>query len=100
MAMKLYVGNLPYTATEASVRELFSQHGTVLSVVLPTDRETGSPRGFGFVEMENAQQAMTALDGQEFGGRALRINEARERTDRGPGGDRGGDRGARPPRRF
>lgn len=104
MAQKLYVGNLPYTCTEASLRELFAQHGTVLSVVLPTDRETGSPRGFGFVEMDNATAAIAALDGKDFGGRALRVNEARERTDRaggGGGGFGGGDRGgSRPPRRF
>lgn len=90
MSKKLYVGNLPFTATEDEVRELFSKHGTVHSVALITDRDTGRPRGFGFVEMENHTAAMAALDGYEMGGRALRVNEAEERRDRSSGGGGGG----------
>jgi RNA recognition motif-containing protein len=90
---KLYVGNLPFTATEDSVRALFSKHGTVEKVSLISDRDTGRPRGFGFVEMSNADasRAMQALNGTEFEGRALKVNEAQER-DRGGGGARGGGR--------
>ena len=78
---KLYVGNLPFSATDDAVRALFSQHGTVESLALITDRETGSPRGFGFVEMANADaaRAMQALNGADFDGRALRINEAQNK---------------------
>lgn len=90
MTQRIYVGNLPFTSTEDEVAELFSQHGEVISCSLPKDRETGRPRGFGFVEMENddARKAIDALDGQDFGGRALRVNEAqpRERRDFGGGG--------------
>jgi RNA recognition motif-containing protein len=84
MLKKIYVGNLPFSATEAEVRELFAQHGTVHSVKLITDRETGRPRGFGFIEMERneANAAIQALNGTDFGGRSLRVNEARERGDR------------------
>ena len=82
MAKKLYVGNLPFSATEDEVRALFEEHGEVASVALIMDRETGRPRGFGFVEMENADAAMQALDGTDFGGRTLRVNEARSRDDR------------------
>lgn len=91
---KIYVGNLPFSATEADVRELFAQHGDVQSVQLITDRETNRPRGFGFVEMDDdaAKAAIAALDGSDFEGRALRVNEAREREERG-GGSRGGSRG-------
>jgi RNA recognition motif-containing protein len=90
---KLYVGNLPFTATEDSVRALFSKHGTVEKVSLISDRDTGRPRGFGFVEMPNADasRAMQALNGTEFEGRALKVNEAQER-DRSGGGPRGGGR--------
>ena len=93
---KLYVGNLPFTATEDSVRALFSTHGTVEKVSLITDRDTGRPRGFGFVEMSNADatRAMQALNGKDFEGRALRVNEAPDR-DRSGGGRRGGG-----PRRY
>lgn len=91
---KLYVGNLPFSATEDSVRALFSQHGTVEKVSLITDRDTGRPRGFGFVEMSNADasRAMQALNGKDFDGRPLKVNEAQERAS-GGGGNRG-------PRRF
>jgi RNA recognition motif-containing protein len=93
---KIYVGNLPFSATESEVRDLFAQHGTVDSVALPTDRETGRPRGFGFVEMPqaDAQKAMQALNGFNMGGRPLRVNEAQDRPRTGggrPGG--GGGRG-------
>ena len=84
MNKRIYVGNLPYTANEDEVRELFSQHGEVVSVSLVTDRETGRPRGFGFVEMpaDDADEAIGALDGKDMGGRGLRINEARPREPR------------------
>ncbi len=90
---KIYVGNLPFSATEESLRTLFSAHGTVEKISLITDRDTGKPRGFGFVEMSNsdASRAMQALNGQDFEGRALRINEAQERQRSG-GGGRGGPR--------
>ena len=99
---KLYVGNLPFTATDDSVRALFSKHGTVEKVSLITDRETGRPRGFGFVEMSNADasRAMQALDGTDFDGRALKVNEAQDR-ERSGGGNRGGGGGNRGgPRRY
>ena len=78
---KLYVGNLPFTATEESVRTHFAAHGTVEKVSLINDRETGRPRGFGFVEMSNsdASRAMQALNGRELEGRALKVNEAQDR---------------------
>jgi len=84
----IYLGNLPFTASEDDVRELFGQHGDVTNVSLINDRETGRSRGFGFVEMESeaAAKAIGALDGTDFRGQTLRVNEAR-------------DRGARPPRR-
>jgi RNA recognition motif-containing protein len=89
---KLYVGNLPFTATDESVRALFSKHGTVEKVSLITDRDTGRPRGFGFVEMSNADasRAMQALNGTDFEGRALKVNEAQDRER--SGGGRGGPR--------
>ena len=78
---KLYVGNLPYTATDQELRDLFAQHGSVESAVVITDRETGRSRGFGFVEMDDAgaDAALSALDGKDMDGRALRVNVARER---------------------
>ena len=90
---KLYVGNLPFTATEEGVRALFAAHGTVEKVSLITDRDTGRPRGFGFVEMSNADasRAMQALNGKDFEGRALKVNEAQDR-ERSGGGHRGGPR--------
>lgn len=78
---KLYVGNLPFTVTEEAVRNLFAPHGTVEKVSLISDRDTGRPRGFGFVEMSNsdASRAMQALNGQDMEGRALKINEAQDK---------------------
>jgi RNA recognition motif-containing protein len=93
---KLYVGNLAFSATEKEIRDLFGQYGSVSSVSLITDRETGQPRGFGFVEMEDgADEAIRALDGKEVGGRTIKVNEARPREDRGGGGGGGGR-----PRRY
>ncbi|MDF1564687.1 MAG: RNA-binding protein [Deltaproteobacteria bacterium] len=78
---KVYVGNLPFSATEDQVRDLFSAHCTVQSVALITDRETGRPRGFGFVEMDDdgLEEAIAALDGHEMDGRDLRVNEAQNK---------------------
>ena len=85
---KLYVGNLPFTATDESVRALFAAHGTVEKLSLITDRDTGRPRGFGFIEMSNADasRAMQALNGTDFEGRPLRINEAQDKPR--PSGNR------------
>jgi RNA recognition motif-containing protein len=90
---RIYVGNLPFTSTEEEVRELFGQHGTVHAVDLISDRDTGRPRGFGFVEMddESAAAAVEALNGYLLGGRSLRVNEARPRAER-QGGRPGGGR--------
>jgi RNA recognition motif-containing protein len=88
--MNIFVGNLSYSTNEDSVRTLFEQHGEVTSVRMVTDRQTGRPRGFAFVEMPNdeeARAAITAINGTEVDGRALKVDEARERTER-----RGGDR--------
>jgi RNA recognition motif-containing protein len=92
---KLYVGNLPFSATEEGVRELFAPHGSVEKVSLITDRDTGRARGFGFVEMSNADasRAMQALNGKDFDGRALKVNEAQDRERSGGGASRG-------PRRY
>ena len=89
---KLYVGNLPFSATEDEISQLFGQHGTVHSVALINDRETGRPRGFGFVEVDDdaLQPMIDALDGCEMGGRNLRVNEAQDRPRGGGGGGRGG----------
>ena len=78
---KLYVGNLPFSATEDSVRALFAAHGAVEKVALVNDRDTGQPRGFGFVEMSSAdaQRAMQSLNGKDFGGRPLKVNEAQDK---------------------
>lgn len=89
--MKLYVGNLSFQTSEAELRSLFEQHGEVSSASLVMDRETGRPRGFGFVEMPNDEQAkaaINAINGQNFGGRDLTVNEARPRE--AGGGGRGG----------
>jgi len=91
---KLYVGNLSFDSTEADLKGLFGRHGTVESVAVITDRETGRPRGFAFVEMSEAsaaQDAIRALDGTDFGGRNIKVNEAQDR--RGGGGGGGGGRG-------
>ena len=93
---KIYVGNLPFSATDAEVRELFAAHGTVESVSIITDRDTGRSKGFGFVEMgsdQEAQAAIQALNGHEVNGRALTVNEARPREERG--GNRRGFAGSR-----
>ena len=80
----IYVGNLPFNATEAEVKGLFEAYGAVNSVNLITDRDTGRLRGFGFVEMNDAHAAtaIKSLNGQEYGGRSMKVNEARERQDR------------------
>lgn len=97
MGTRLYVGNLPFTADEQQVRDLFSQNGrTVSEVKLVTDRETGRPRGFGFVEMgssEEADGAIRSLNGHSLEGRSLTVNEAKERTAGGGGGGGGYSRG-------
>jgi RNA recognition motif-containing protein len=92
---KIYVGNLPFTASEAEVRTLFAQHGTVEAVSLPTDRETGRPRGFGFVEMSQADaaRAIQSLNGYSMNGRPLRVNEAQDKPRTGGGGRPGGGGG-------
>jgi RNA recognition motif-containing protein len=89
---RIYVGNLPYSATEDEVRTLFEAHGAVQSVDILMDRMTGRPRGFGFVEMEDAaaMQAIEKLNGAPLGGRPLRINEAKARTDAPPRRSRDG----------
>ncbi len=95
MSQRIYVGNLPFSATEEDVSALFAQYGEVVSCHLLKDRETGRPRGFGFVEMEDegAKAAIAALDGKDFGGRALKVNEAQPRESGGGGGYRGGGGG-------
>jgi RNA recognition motif-containing protein len=94
LSKNIYVGNLPFSVTEDDVRELFERHGTVESVKVITDRDTGRAKGFGFVEMDEAgaAKAMQALDGQEYGGRDLKVNEARPRSSGGNGGGYGGGR--------
>jgi cold-inducible RNA-binding protein len=97
MAKKIYVGNLPWSTTSASLETLFSPHGKVRSAEVISDRETGRSRGFGFVEMETdaaCEQAIQALNGVEVDGRAITVNEARERAPRsgGGGGGYGGGR--------
>ena len=88
MVKKIYVGNLAFSATEDEVRKAFEEYGEVQSIALITDRDTGRPRGFGFVEMESeaADAAITGLNGRDLGGRDLNVNEARPRGDRGGGG--------------
>lgn len=84
---KIYVGNLPFSASEDAVRTLFSQHGTVESVALITDRDSGQPRGFGFVEMARADaaRAIQGLNGTDMDGRALKVNEAQDKPRNGGG---------------
>lgn len=91
---KIYVGNLPFSASEDAVRTLFSQHGTVESVALVMDRDTGRPRGFGFVEMARADaaRAIQGLNGADMDGRALKVNEAQDKPRNGGGGGGGGGR--------
>jgi RNA recognition motif-containing protein len=97
LGKKLYVGNIPFNATEDELRDLFEAHGSVESVNVITDRETGRPRGFAFIEMDesSADAAIQALNGTDMGGRALRVNEANERRPGGGGGGRGGRGGGR-----
>jgi RNA recognition motif-containing protein len=93
MAKNLYVGNLSYNTSQERLQELFEEFGEVISANVITDRETGRSRGFGFVEMENedeANAAIDALNGQEVDGRTLTVNEARPRANRGGGRGRGG----------
>ncbi len=93
MSSKLYVGNLSFDSTEADLKDLFGRHGSVESVAVITDRETGRARGFAFVEMSEAsaaQDAIRALDGTDFGGRSIKVNEAQDRRGGGGGGGGGG----------
>ncbi len=107
MAKNIYVGNLAWGTTADDLLALFQEHGKVARAQVVTDRETGRSRGFGFVEMEDdgeAQRAIDALNGQQHQGRALTVNEARPREERGGGGGggygRGGGGGGRGPRRY
>jgi len=99
MGKRLYVGNLDYGVTDSDLEKLFAAHGTVESAQVVMDRDTGRSKGFGFVEMKSdqeAQAAIAALNGQQSGGRALTVNEARPREERGGGGGgRGGGGGGR-----
>jgi len=93
MGKKLYVGNLSFETTASEVEKLFSDHGSVESAEVINDRMTGRSKGFGFVQMQSdseAEAAITALNGQEFGGRTLTVNEAKPRTERSSGGGGGG----------
>jgi len=94
--MKLYIGNLPFSATDADLREVFGQHGTVTDSVVMMDRTTGRSRGFGFITLstdEEGHAAIAALSGADLGGRKLTVNEARPLEDRPRGAGGGGDRG-------
>jgi RNA recognition motif-containing protein len=96
MGRRLYVGNLSYETTELELRELFGKFGTVAEAKVVTERETGRPRGFAFVEMSTEQEAKAAveqLSGRELGGRAINVNEAQERSGGGGGRSSGGGRG-------
>ena len=96
MNTKMYVGNLPFESTEDEIREAFAAHGPVEEVAVVMDRDTGRPRGFAFVTMserEGMEAAISALDGQDFNGRTLTVNEARPRENRGGGGGYGGGGG-------
>jgi len=101
METKLYVGNLPYTATEEELQAMFASAGTVKTVTVVRDRDTGRSRGFAFVEMEtqaDAQKAISMMNGKDLGGRALTVNMARPREERSggrPGGSRGRSGGSR-----
>ena len=105
--MKMYVGNLSFDTTKQDLESLFSEHGTVTDVHLPTDRESGRPRGFAFVTMDSKEamnSAIEAIDGSDVGGRTLKVNEAKPREDRsgggGGGGSGGGARGGGGGRRY
>jgi RNA recognition motif-containing protein len=96
--MSIYVGNLSYDVTEEDLNKVFAEYGTVKRVNLPTDRETGRPRGFGFVEMDTDAEetaAIEALDGAEWMGRDLKVNKAKPRDDNKRSGGGGGNRGGR-----
>ncbi|MBX3040550.1 MAG: RNA-binding protein [Bdellovibrionaceae bacterium] len=98
MGKKLYVGNLPFSATEEGLHEAFGECGTVESVRIITDRDSGRSKGFGFVEMgsdADAQNAISRFNGQDFGGRQLTVNEAKPMAPREGGGGRGGFGGGR-----
>ncbi|HEX2586469.1 MAG TPA: RNA-binding protein [Steroidobacteraceae bacterium] len=99
---KIFVGNLPFTASEASVRTLFEQHGAVDSVALINDRDTGRPRGFGFVQMtrEDASRAIQNLNGHEVEGRPLKVNEAQDKPQGGGSRNGGGGYGGGGNRRW
>jgi RNA recognition motif-containing protein len=93
VSKKIYIGNLPFSSTEADLQDLFGRHGAVESVAVITDRETGRPRGFAFVEMQNASDAadaIRALDGSDLGGRNIKVNEAQDKRGSGGGGGGGG----------
>jgi RNA recognition motif-containing protein len=93
VSRKIYVGNLPFSSTEADLRDAFGRHGAVDTVSIITDRETGRPRGFAFIEMEDAnaaRDAIRALDGSDLGGRSIKVNEAQDRRGGGGGGGGGG----------
>jgi len=109
MENRLYVGNLPFSATDEELKQVFSAHGTVTEVAIISDRVTGRSRGFAFVTMsspDEANAAVTGMHGKDFGGRNLTVNVARPRDERGPGGGGGGGYGGggggggRPPPRF
>lgn len=98
---RLYVGNLPFSMNEEGLSQTFGEFGSVTTASVVTDRETGRSRGFGFVEMgtdEEAQAAISGLNGKNIGGRPLTVNVARPREERGPGGGGGGGGGGRGPR--
>ena len=99
MGKKLFVGNLPFSASDADLSQLFSEAGTCESASVITDRETGRSRGFGFVEMSSNEEAQAAIDminGRDLGGRTLNVSEARERSGGGGRGPRGGGGGRGP----
>jgi RNA recognition motif-containing protein len=103
MGKKLYVGNLGYGVTDSDLTKMFEPHGTVQSAQVIMDRDTGRSKGFGFVEMgsdQEAQAAIAAMNGQDAGGRALTVNEARPKTEGGRGGHGGGRGGGHGGRRY
>jgi RNA recognition motif-containing protein len=92
LSQRIYVGNLPFETTEEDLSAKFKAYGELISVALPTDRDTGRPRGFGFIEMssEDASKAIEGLNGTDFGGRSMSVSEARAREERGSSAPRGG----------